>query len=159
MRNLKKMLASILVVAMLATVAATTAFGATSSLKKGDKTTIKNGSTYVATSKKTASWTMSKKQRKSAKTVTVAKTVKIKGKKLKVNLIAANAIKGAKKLKTIKILGDVKINKKAFKGVKKSRLAKIVVKVKKSAMSKAKFNKLKATLIKYGFKAKNIKRY
>lgn len=158
MRNLKKVIASLIAVAVLAALGTASVFAATQSVKKGDYVNGKTGK-YTATSKTTASWVMTSKQKKSAKTVTIAKTATIKGQKLKVTLIGSKAIKGAKKLKTIKINANVKISKSAFKGYKKSKLAKIKVRIKKGSVSKKYFKSIKKSLIKKGFKAKNIKWY
>jgi hypothetical protein len=58
------------------------------------------------------------------------------------------------KIKTTK---KVTVSKKAFKGLKKSQLKKIKVRVNKK-MSKKNFKKLKTALKKAGIPAKNIKR-
>ena len=159
MRNLKRVIAGAIAVAVLTALCATSVFAATTSVKKGDTKSTKTGGTYVVQkNKKVAYWTLSAKQKKNVKTVTIAKTIKIKGKTLKVTGISANALKGIKKLKTIKINANItKINKNAFKGVTKKKLATIKVKVSKK-VSKKSFNWLKKQLIKKGFKAKNITR-
>lgn len=101
-------------------------------VKKGASYTVRN-LVYKVTdvSKKTVTVTGIKKSKKnSIKTITIGKTVKIKGKSYKVTAIANNAFANCKKLTKVTIGANVtKIGKKAF--YKDSKLKNIVVKTKK----------------------------
>ena len=81
-----------------------------------------------------------------------------KGYSYKVTEIKAKAFAKAKKLKKIDVKGKYlkKVNAKAFKGLKKSQVKKIVVKISKKNKN---YKKLKKQFIKAGIAKKNIKFY
>jgi hypothetical protein len=85
-----------------------------------------------------------------AKTFVLSKTV---------TRLEEKSLSGLKNVKTITIKTKEKmsISKYTFKGISKSKLAKVKVKVNKK-MSKKNFKKLKKSLQKAGIKSKNIKR-
>lgn len=157
----RKVLAVFMAVAVMMAFTVTGAFAA-SSPDKGKKynaeTVVKSGVVYKTTTKGTA--TISKATAK-GKTKTIAESIKVSGKKYKVNKVAAKAFAKCKKLKTLKIkwksMKGKSFSAKAFKGLKKSQIKKIKIRVNKK-MSKKDFNKLKKALLKAGISKKNIKK-
>ncbi len=111
--------------------------------------------TYKITSSKTVTYTGTKTK---GKKVTIPAAVKINGKTYKVTKIAANALKGNKKITKLTIGKNIKaIGKNAFKGCKKLRQ----ISVKSSVLKTVKTNALKgvnssATIT---IKAKTKKQY
>lgn len=109
-------------------------------VKKGSTYTVSgNAYTVTSTGKKTVEF---KKAEESAKTISIPKTVKIKGKTYKVTSIAANAFKNNKKVKSVTVSANItKIGKNAFYGCK--NLKKITVKTTKLTSSKVGKNAFK----------------
>lgn len=93
----------------------------------GEQSTVKNGTYFTVKSAKYQVIDSAKKQvryvkytKKSAKKITVPKTVSYKGQSYQVVEIASKAFKNMKKLSEVKIGANVKtIGKEAFKGAKK----------------------------------------
>ena len=157
MGKLRKSLAVLIAVVCLTAVSFTSVFAASS--PSGGKTTTSANAIYtVSTQAKTATYTAAKN-----KTKTVYKVVSYVAKNdktYKVNAISAKAFKGCKNVKVIKVYSRflTKVNKNAFKGISKSKLKKVVVRVVNKNMTNKNFKKLKKALIKAGIKASNIKR-
>ena len=115
--------------------------------------------------KKTGTTTLKsikKSMQKKITTKTIFASCKYKGKTYKTTKVAAGAFKGCTKLKLLKFKSkkwgkSYKFSKKAFKGLKKSQIKKIKVKVNKK-MSKKDFKRLKKQLKAAGIPAKNIKK-
>ena len=97
-------------------------------------------------------------QLKKLNKITVPKTVTTGGVTYQVTTIGPKAFKGSK-AKSIKLCGNVKsINKDAFNR-SKVPLARITVKLKKSAFTEKLLKSMKEQLIEAGIKAKNIRYY
>ena len=97
-------------------------------------------------------------QLKKLNKITVPKTVTTGGVTYKVTMIGPKACQGSK-AKSIKLCGNVKsINKDAFNR-SKVPLARITVKLKKSAFTEKLLKSMKEQLIEAGIKAKNIRYY
>lgn len=102
-----------------------------------DKNTVKEGASYTVSSAKYKVTSVKNKTvtyygptKKTVKTVTIGKTVKIKGTTYKITQIANNALANCKKLKKVTIGTNItKIGKKAF--YKDAKLKSIIVKTKK----------------------------
>lgn len=171
--KLKKIFTVFMAVTVMMAFTVGTGFAATSSNTSG-KTSDTKGTMkcevgvykYSAKAgKKTGTATLikiKKSQQKKIKTKTIYATCKYKGKTYKTTKVAAGAFKGCTKLKTLKFKTkkwgkSYKFSKKAFKGLKKSQIKKIKVKVNKK-MSKKDFKRLKKQLKAAGIPAKNIKK-
>ena len=95
---------------------------------------------------------------KSIKTKSISDVRTYKGYPYKITTIKAKAFAKAKKLKKINVKGKYlkTVSSKAFKGLKKSQIKKIVVKISKKNKN---YKKLKKQFIKAGIAKKNIKFY
>lgn len=150
MKSMKKMLAGVLALTMLA---GTMAFAADSPSKAvepkaQDKVAVEKVGTVSTTDKGTA--TINAIAKTSKKTVTVPTTVTVDGVDYAVTEIAKNAFKDCKKAKTVKlnITKSITVKKGAFA---KLNTKKMTIKVSKK-MSSKELKKFKSNLKKAGFK-------
>lgn len=173
MGKMKRIFTILLAVTVMTAFTVGTGFAATGSNTGGKTEDIKGTkvcdvgvySYFCKAGKKSGTSTfksVKKSQRKKIKTKTIYASFKKDGRKYTVTKVAASAFKGCTKLKTIKIKSSkwtkkYSFSKKAFKGLKKSQIKKIKVKVNKK-MSKADFKRLKKQLKAAGIPAKNIKK-
>lgn len=131
----------------------------TTAKKTAPKYVTKPVGEYKLSSKGTAALAkITKSKQKTIKTKNIYSTCKYNGVTYKVTKINAKAFAKCKKLKTINVKGIYlkTVDKKAFKGLKKSQIAKIKVKISKKNKN---YKKLKKQFKKAGIKSKNIKFY
>lgn len=153
--RMKKVLAIVLAATCMLVFSFSSVFAATGSPTAG-KAEGKVTGEYQTTVKSTAS--LIKVIKKNTKTKAIPNVLTSDGVAYKIVAIDKGAFKNAKKLKKINVKGvNLKtVNKQAFKGLKKSQVKKIVVKISKKNKN---YKKLKKQFIAAGIKKSNIKFY
>lgn len=172
--RVKKVFTVLMAVAVMMTFTVGSCLAATSSNTSGKNPSDIKGTVicpvgvytyFCKANKKTGTCTLKyirKSKRSKIKSKTIFASFKRKGRTYKINKVAAGTFKGCKKLRSLRFKSkkwtkSYSFSKKAFKGLKKSQIRKIKVRVNKK-MPKADYKRLKKQLKAAGIPAKNIRK-